>query len=169
MADFRKWLFALAVVALLAGLTVPASAQSTTVCTIQSATDNLARAEGYTELVGDVLLACTGGTPTAVGVPVPQINIQIFLSQNVTSKITGVTGSSSTGSSVFLEALLIIDEPNSSLHPTTPLLNCGYSTALAPDSSLSGPGVCSINGVNGLPSLDFTGSLNPSANTSTTY
>ena len=29
MADFRKWLYAFAVVALLAGLTVPASAQTT--------------------------------------------------------------------------------------------------------------------------------------------
>jgi len=143
MADFRKWLFALAVVALLAGLTVPASAQSTTVCTIQSATDNLARAEGYTELVGDVLLACTGGTPTAAGQPVPQITIQVFLSQNVTSKITAVTGSSSTGTSTFLEALLIVDEPNSTLNPAVPLLNCGYG-ATAPDTSLSGPGVCSI-------------------------
>ena len=169
MADFRKWLFALAVVALLAGLTVPASAQSTTVCQIQSATDNLARAEGYTELVGDVLLACTGGTPTAVGVSVPQITIQIFLSQNVTSKITGVTGSSSTGSSVFLEALLIVDEPNSSLHPTTNLLNCGYSATAAPDTSLSGPGVCNILGVGGVASADFTGTLNPNANTSITY
>jgi hypothetical protein len=45
---------------------------------------------------------------------------------------------------VFLEALLIIDEPNSTLNPNVPLLNCGYSTALAPDTSLSGPGVCSI-------------------------
>jgi len=144
MADFRKWFFALAVVALLAGLTVPASAQSTTVCAIQSATDNLARAEGYTELVGDVLLACTGGTPTAAGQPVPQINIQIFLSQNVTSKITAVTGSNSAGgASVFLEALLIIDEPNSTLNPAVPILNCGYG-ASALDTSLSGPGVCSI-------------------------
>lgn len=169
MADFRKWLFALAVVALLAGLTVPASAQSTTVCTVQSATDNLVRAEGYTELVGDVLLACTGGTPTAAGIPVPQINIQIFLSQNVTSKITGVTGSSSTGSSVFLEALLIIDEPNSSLHPNTQMLNCGYSTALAPDTSLSGPGVCSIIGNGGIASTDFSGTLTATSNTTTTY
>jgi len=126
----------------------------------------LARAEGYTELVGDVLLACTGGTPTAAGQPVPQITIQIFLSQNVTSKITGVTGSSSTGTSVFLEALLIIDEPNSSLHPGTPLLNCGYSNALAPDTSLSGPGVCSINGTSGAASLDFVGTT---GNTSITY
>jgi hypothetical protein len=139
MADFRKWLFALAVVALLAGLTVPASAQSTTVCNVQSATNLLARAEGYTEEVGDVLLACTGGTPTAAGQPVPQINIQIFLSQNVTSKITAATSSGN-----FLEALLIVDEPNSSLNPNTPILNCGYSVALAPDTSLSGPGVCSI-------------------------
>jgi hypothetical protein len=169
MADFRKWLFALAVVALLAGLSVPASAQSTTVCTVQSATDNLGRAEGYTELAGDVLLACTGGTPTALGQPVPQITIQIFLSQNVTSKITAVTGSSSTGSSVFLEALLIVDEPNSSLHPNTPLLNCGYSTALAPDTSLSGPGVCSIFGTGGLASTDFTNNTNPTSNTTTTY
>jgi len=169
MADFRKWFFALAVVALLAGLTVPASAQTTTVCAIQTATDNLARAEGYTELVGDVLLACTGGTPTAAGVSIPQITIQIFLSQNVTSKITGVTGSSSTGSSVFLEALLIIDEPNSSLHPNTAMLNCGYSTALAPDSSFSGPGVCSILGNGGIPSADFAGGLNPNTNTTTSY
>ena len=105
------------------------------VYSFSSATDNLGRAEGYTELAGDVLLACTGGTPTAAGQPVPQITIQIFLSQNVTSKITAVTGSSSTGTSVFLEALLIIDEPNSSLHPNTPLLNCGYSTGALPDTS----------------------------------
>jgi len=104
-----------------------------------------------------------------VGLPVPQINIQIFLSQNVTSKITGVTGSSSTGTSVFLEALLIIDEPNSSLHPNTQLLNCGYSTALAPDTSLSGPGVCSIFGTGGTASTDFTGLTNPNTNTTTTY
>ena len=141
MADFRKWLFALAVVALLAGLTVPASAQSTTVCSIQSATNNLVRAEGYTEPVGDVLLACTGGTPTAAGQPVPQITIQVFLSQNVTSKITAATSSG-----VFLEALLIVDEPNSSTNnganASIPILNCGAPGA--PDTSLSGPGVCSI-------------------------
>ena len=44
MADFRKWLFALAVVALLAGFTVPASAQipSTPICSSQVATYYLA-------------------------------------------------------------------------------------------------------------------------------
>jgi hypothetical protein len=142
MADFRKVLFALAVVALLAGFTVPASAQSaTTVCSIQSATDNLVRSEGYAELVGDVVVACTGGLPTAIGQTVPSINIQVYLSQNVTSKITAITGSGT-----FLEALLIIDEPNSPTNPAIPLLNCGQTgtTELTLATQSGGPGVCSI-------------------------
>src|SRR5580658_916484 len=126
MADFRKWLFALAVVALLAGLTVPASAQVTTatpICSSQVATNYLARAEGYTEQVGDLIVTCTGGQPTAAGQPVPQADITVTMSQNVTSRITA-----STSSGTFLEALLIIDEPNSQLTPAlaaTPILNCG--------------------------------------------
>jgi hypothetical protein len=155
MADFRKWLYALAPVALLAGLTVPASAQSTIVCTVQSATDNLVRIEGLTEQVGDVLLACTGGTPTAINQNVPSVNIQLFLNLAVTSKITAVTGSASTGgTTTFDEALLIMDEPNSSLHPATPLLNCGNTGA--PDTSLSGPGVCQITS-DGLPIDTYNG------------
>jgi hypothetical protein len=145
MADFRKWLYALAVVALLAGLTIPASAQSTVTCGLQTATNNLVRAEGYTEQVGDVVLACTGGVPTAAGSAVQPVNIQIFLSQNVTSRITA-----STGSGVFVESLLIIDEPNSfqnnGANANIPILNCGAPGA--PDGGVnalgSGPGVCSI-------------------------
>jgi len=113
MADFRKWVFALAVVALLAGLSVPASAQSATtvVCTVQSATDNLLRSQGYTEQVGDVVLACTGGTPYQAGAVVQGITIQVFLTLNVTSQITqSVSGLGTTGGN-FLDALLIIDEP----------------------------------------------------------
>jgi hypothetical protein len=147
MSEFPKRLFAVAAGVLFARLVVPVSAQSTTVCTIQSATDNLVRAEGFAEPIGDVLLACTGGTPTAAGKPVPQINIQVFLSQNVTSMITAAIPSGN-----FLEALLIIDEPNSPAstggnaiygnNSAVPILNCGQTGA--PDTSLSGPGVCSI-------------------------
>ncbi|HTB12142.1 MAG TPA: hypothetical protein VK752_11250 [Bryobacteraceae bacterium] len=142
MADFRKWLFALAVVALLAGFTVPASAQipSTPVCSSQVATNNLARAEGYTEQVGDLIVTCTGGNPTAAGLPVPQADITVTLSQNVTSRITA-----STSGATFLEALLIIDEPNSPINPATQILNCGAPGAL--DQNVigeSGPGVCEI-------------------------
>ncbi len=184
MADFRKWLFALAVVALLAGLTVPASAQTTTpTCSSQVATNNLVRSEGYTELVGDVVITCTGGTPTFVGAPVPQANITLSLSQTVTSKITAVTSGST-----FLEALLIIDEPdslaNSGFSPPNAvpiyLLNCGAPNA--PESSAAnsaGPGVCEIiasgpyvgnsspytySGAAGHPNV-FQGRQGPSANT----
>ena len=141
MADFRKWLFALAVVALLAGFTMPASAQTPTpVCSSQVATNNLARAEGYTEQVGDLIVTCTGGSPTGAGLPVPQADITVTLSQNVTSRITA-----STSSGVFLEALLIIDEPNSPVNPGTPILNCGAPGALESSSiGGSGPGVCEI-------------------------
>jgi len=142
MADFRKWLFALAVVALLAGFTVPASAQipSTPVCSSQVATNNLARAEGYTEQVGDLIVTCSGGNPTAAGLPVPQADITVTLSQNVTSRITA-----STSGGVFLEALLIIDEPNSPINPTRQILNCGAPGAVESSNiGGSGPGVCEI-------------------------
>jgi hypothetical protein len=67
MADFRRYLYALALVALLAGLTVPASAQSTLNCTQSTTSTPAVRAEGFSELLGDILLDCTGGTPTPPG------------------------------------------------------------------------------------------------------
>jgi hypothetical protein len=153
MADFRKWLYALAVVALLAGFTIPASAQTanatTVVCVVQSATDNLIRSQGYTEQVGDVVLACQGGTPTAAGIVVPSVNIQLFVSSvNITSQITHTNGVAGN----FSEALLIVDEPNSATNPATQILNCGQTgTTELTGSGQSGPGVCSIvsDGVSG--------------------
>ncbi|HVO99450.1 MAG TPA: hypothetical protein VMT15_15370 [Bryobacteraceae bacterium] len=139
MADFRKWLFALAAVALLAGLSVPASAQGSAVaCNVQSATDNLLRIEGMTEQVGDVVLACTGGIPTAQGLPIPSINIQIFMNLNVTSKILGNAAANAAGA--FDEALLIIDEPNTAQNPNVPLFACDYGAH---------PAGCVINGLGG--------------------
>jgi hypothetical protein len=70
MVNFRNTLFALAATALFACLTVPANAQST--CTVGSGVNTLVRAEGYNELVGDIVLTCTGGTPTAPNTLVPQ-------------------------------------------------------------------------------------------------
>lgn len=134
MADFRKWLYALAVVALLAGFTVPMSAQAPPFqCVANAGVPPIVRAEGYTELVGDLTLNCTGGVPTPAGQFVPQVNVTILLSTNITSKL--LTGA-------FNEALLIIDEPHSSTNPGRPLVNCG--AAGAPDSGIQGPGVCGI-------------------------
>ncbi len=60
MADFRKWLYAFAGVTLLAGLSVPASAQSTLMQCAGSANNPLIRAEEYTALAGDVFITCHG-------------------------------------------------------------------------------------------------------------
>ena len=146
MADFRRWLYALAVVALLVtgGLAVPANAQTPPAfqCSAPGAVPTIARQEGYTELVGDILINCTGGSPTAVGQTVPQANITVSLNTNITSKITATVTSAGGTNAVFDEALMIMDEPNTPTHPTTPILSCG--SVGAPDTGPSGPGICAI-------------------------
>jgi hypothetical protein len=133
MADFRRWLYALALVALIVGITIPASAQSGGfTCSIQANTDNV-RAEGYTEQVGDVVIVCNGGQPTTAGQAVPQASITAQLNTNITSKLLSSSG--------WSDALIIIDEPNSSSNPNTPILNCGNG---GNDVGQSGAGVCSI-------------------------
>jgi len=147
MADFRKWFYALAVVALLAGFTVPVSAQAPPFqCVANAGVPPIVRAEGYTELVGDLTLNCNGGVPTPAGITVPPVNVTILLSTNITSKL--LTGSG------FNEALLIIDEPNSAVQPARSILNCGATGA--PDTGISGPGVCAITSI-GQPQNTYDG------------
>lgn len=104
MADFRKWFPVLAIAALLLGTAVSASAQPAFTCTSNAGVPPIVRAEGLTELVGDLILNCTGGVPTAIGGAVPQVNVQIFLNTNLTSRILNTTGN-------WSEALLMIDDP----------------------------------------------------------
>jgi len=131
MADFRKCLLAFAVLALLSSFAVPANAQSTPAlqCTFNAAVTPTVRAEGLTELVGDIVLNCTGGTPTAAGFPVPQANVTVFLSTNLTSRIT---------SDPFSEVLMLFDEPHSAANPTVPLVPC--------DPSNTSLGICTVIG-----------------------
>ena len=105
MVDFRKWFPALAVVALAFGAASTANAQQVAAfsCVGNAGVPPIVRAEGLTELVGDLVLNCTGGTPTAAGSTVPQANVQIFLNTNVTSRLVADPWS---------EALLMIDEPS---------------------------------------------------------
>jgi len=107
MKDFRKWFPALAVAALAFGAASTANAQQNPAfsCIGNAGVPPIVRAEGLAELVGDLVLNCTGGTPTAQGSPVPQANVQIFLNTNITSRILGST------SDPWSEALLMIDEP----------------------------------------------------------
>ncbi len=126
MADFRKWLFAFAVVALLLGMGTSANAQIQNAafnCVANAGVPPIVRAEGIAELVGDLILNCNGGTPTTAGQPIPQSNVQIFLNTNVTSRT--YTGSLS-------EAILTIDEPfpspGETPTPTTALPATGAAT-----------------------------------------
>ncbi len=108
MADFRKWLIAFAAMALLLSLAGTASAQTglqnpAFVCNANAGVPPIVRAEGITELVGDLILNCTGGKGTQAGAPVPLSNVTIFLNTNITSRIVGAGNLS--------EATLMIDEP----------------------------------------------------------
>src|SRR5437868_3289062 len=99
MADFRKWLLAFAVVALLLGASAPANAQvfnpNAFVCAIAAGVPPTVRAEGISELVGDVVLQCSGGTPTPAGIAIPASNITIFLNTNITSRLMSSTTNAS--------------------------------------------------------------------------
>jgi hypothetical protein len=73
------------------------------------------RTEGVTELIGDVILAGTGGTPTAAGSPVPVFNVQVFLNATITSPAIG---------NGLEDAVMLIDEPvrlnTTGISPTPP-------------------------------------------------
>jgi hypothetical protein len=103
MADFRRCILAFAVVTMLLGLIPTASAQTAAFqCVANAAVPPTVRAEGLTELVGDIVLNCTGGTPTPAGSQLPQANITVFLNTQVTSRLYSSNQS---------EAILTVDEP----------------------------------------------------------
>ncbi|MGP8246002.1 MAG: hypothetical protein ACLQVN_15955, partial [Bryobacteraceae bacterium] len=102
MADFRRIALALAVLALCAGL---AGAQTMT-CNATTVPTQV-RSEGVTELMGDIVLNCSGGAPTAVGSFIPQSNFVVYTNTTVTSRL--LSGTNGTAS----EAILLIDDPGS--------------------------------------------------------
>jgi len=148
MADFRKWLFAFAVLALALGFQTPANAQfgnaPAFTCVANAGVPPIVRSEGVTELVGDLVLNCSGGTPTIAGAPIPLSNVQIFLNTNVTSRLI---------SSPTSEALLTIDEPFPAAQPPVP--STAQSVANAPQTQLActanNSTNCAINGVGSAP------------------
>lgn len=103
-------------------------------CVANAGVPPLVRAEGLTELVGDLVLNCNNGTATALNANVPQVNVRIFLNTNVTSRLTA------TG---WNEAFLIIDEPTpANLRLCTANVGCPeVGTNLLPAISGTGPGV----------------------------
>jgi hypothetical protein len=104
MLVFRKWFLALALVALTAAVAGAADNVPAFQCVANAGVPPIVRAEGIAELMGDLVLNCNNGTPTASG-NVPQVNVQIFLNTNITSKVDGDN---------YSEALLMVDEPTAS-------------------------------------------------------
>ncbi len=140
MVDFRKWLIALAAVALLFALGTPANAQqgfgAPFVCVANAGDPHIVRVEGITELVGDIVLQCSGGIPTPLGKPIPQTNVTLTLNTNITSRLLG---------GGFIDALLAIDEP-----VTTPASAQNPPTSQVPQPVTAPPqNVCSSNTAGG--------------------
>jgi hypothetical protein len=112
MVSFRRCILAIAILALFTGL---ASAQVTGTsaaqlnCSTNVANPTAVRAEGHTELLGDIVITCTSSSSVvpAAAIAVTTANITVSLGQNmqVTSRTFGTSGLS--------EALLLIDEPGS--------------------------------------------------------
>jgi len=131
MPELRKLFIALAVVALFAGLasaqvgtgTGTASGLPFTCGVTNGAVTPTLRAEGYTELTGDIVIVCSGGSATPIGSLVPTANITLFLNTTVTSRLLPTTTVSNAS-----EALLLVDEPGSALSgygPQVPQNFCG--------------------------------------------
>jgi len=107
MVDFRRFITALAVLAVFAGLAAAqgSGGQTPLTCSTNVTATPQLRAEGYTENTGDISITCTGGPTSAVGAVIPLVNITIFLNTQVTSRLLASNNAS--------EALLLIDEPGS--------------------------------------------------------
>jgi hypothetical protein len=135
MADFRKWILALTVMALFAGL---AAAQNPTNISCTNASVNVPqlRSEGFTELVGDILLACTGPVQAAGTVT----NITVYLNGTITSRLlpTSTFGTGSIGGGTPSEILLLLDDPSSATLSGAP----AQSPCTSPNAG-AGVGGCS--------------------------
>jgi len=146
MADFRKWFLAFAVVALLSSLAVPVSAQTTAAvtCVATAGVPPVVRAEGVADLVGDVVLNCSGGDPTLGNQPV---NIQVFMNAFVTSRLQ---------SNGLSDALILINEPSGAALKLCPANTTCDSTYNAFQGQLQNLQTSS-NNTTGYTSLVWTG------------
>jgi len=144
MADFRKWFLAFAALVLVLGSTVPAHAQSigpAITCTVNSAVPTSLRAEGVTELIGDIVLICTGAPtstgPTPPGQPMPTANITVSLSIPLAEPTVGAG----------TDALLLIDDPTPPTSPTGHQTVCPNPTVPLPTCQDYGDGGLTFNTV----------------------
>lgn len=118
MIRLSSWFIAIAAFTIFAGL---AGAQivfgggsgGPMICTALVGVPSMLRAEGTTELIGDIEMFCPGGLVPPAGTLVPTADFTIGLGANVTSRLLPGGGS---------EALLLIDEPGLDLPGPGPAL-----------------------------------------------
>jgi hypothetical protein len=99
------------------------------VCSTSAGVTPQLRSEGYTELAGDIMIACTGGAIVAPSTTaLPRANIVVSLNTQVTSRLVS---SSTSGVGYPSEAILLIDEPTTlsngvvaGFGPNAPLVPC---------------------------------------------
>jgi hypothetical protein len=112
-----------------AGLPLPAQVPQSPTCVVSSGAPSIARVEGLSELVEDVLLTCSGGTPANSGAALPTVNFTVSLNTNVASRVLA---------GHLTEALLLIDEPGSPGNTSSQLV-CGTGGT---EESTPGSGIC---------------------------
>jgi len=109
------------------------------------------RAEGFTELTGDIVLSCSGGIPTPAKQVIPTASVTLTLNTQVTSRLINQSGQS--------EALLLIDEPGSTVNPG-PISLCTTPGGCPVISNGTGQG--NFNGTAGHPNA-FAGIVSANA------
>jgi hypothetical protein len=156
--NFRRWITALAVLALFAGFASAQiqnsnASQGPFQCSASVAVPPVLRAEGLTDLVGDIVLTCQGGGMVAAGTNLSNntANITVSFNTNVTSRLLANaygTLPNTLEAGNTNEALLLIDEPGSSdpymvagWGPNAPQVLCG-SGGLPNSSVGAGLGGC---------------------------
>jgi hypothetical protein len=108
MTALRRALLTLAAVLTVSATAPPAFAQLS--CAL-SAVVPLVRVEGLTEYIGDMVLTCTGGTPTADGALIPVDNFAVSITDtNITSRLLNQNLPSVNGGYPYVESTLIINE-----------------------------------------------------------
>ena len=95
--SFRRWIGALAVLALFTGLAsaqvlVTGASAGAFQCSSCVSVPFTVRAEGSTELVGDIGVQCTGGAAPTIGSPIPTADITISFGTNETSRLLTASG-----------------------------------------------------------------------------
>lgn len=125
MADFRKWFLVLAVLAL---VVVPASAQAPFSCVTNPGQPPIIRDGGLAELVGDVVLRCEGNAPLGSTATNITTNIQIFTSPaQVTNRVkSGTVSECPTGIACVTDSLLMVTDSITGALITQPV---GQTTA----------------------------------------